>query len=249
MPPILFNNLTEKDKSDAVKKLIQESSPRADFFLMVILSVLMATFGLLLNSDSVVIGSMLIAPILFPILSVSLGVTMSDFKLIYRSLYTLLKYVIYGIFASAVVTLFFKADPSVNSSQSLLISLKPSLIYIAIAIVAGIAASFSMVKPRLSEMLPGVAISVALIPPLAATGIGIAHFNWNIISNSFMLLAINFIGVIFASMMVFSLMNLYLKRQVAQLAIAREDKDIKREIQEAKERTEENSYKKNTYDA
>ena len=249
MPPILFNNLTEKDKSDAVKKLIQESSPRADFFLMVILSVLMATFGLLLNSDSVVIGSMLIAPILFPILSVSLGVTMSDFKLIYRSLYTLLKYVIYGIFASAIVTLFFKTDPSINSSQSLLISLKPSLIYVAIAIVAGIAASFSMVKPRLSEMLPGVAISVALIPPLAATGIGIAYFNWNIISNSFMLLAINFIGVIFASMMVFSLMNLYIKRQVAQLAIAKEDKDIKREIREAKERTEENSYKKNIYDA
>ncbi len=236
MPPILFNNLTEKNKSDAVKRLIQESSPRSDFFLMVILSILMATFGLLLDSDSVVIGSMLIAPILFPIMSVSLGITMSDFKLISRSFYTLIKYVSFGIFASALVTMFFSNSPEVSASQNLLMNIKPSLIYAAIAVVAGIAASFSMVKPLLNDMLPGVAISVALIPPLAATGIGIARFNWLIISSAFVLFVVNFVGIIFASMMVFSLMNLYLKRRVAQLEVIKEDKSIKKEIQRAKER-------------
>ncbi len=233
---IVFNNLAEKDKSDAVKKLIQESSPRSDFFLMVILSILMATLGLLLNSDSVVIGSMLIAPILFPIMSVSLGITMADFKLISRSFYTLVKYVSFGIFASALITIFFNSSTEISASQSLLMSMKPSLIYMAIAVIAGIAASFSMVKPLLNDMLPGVAISVALIPPLAATGIGIARFDWQIIDNSFVLFIVNFIGIIFASMMVFSLMNLYLKRRVAQLAVIKEDKLIKKEIQKAKEK-------------
>lgn len=237
MPPILFNNLTEKDKSDSVRKLIQESSPRDDFFLMVILSILMATFGLLLDNSAVVIGSMLIAPILFPILSVSLGVTISNFKLIYRSLYTLLKYITFGIFASAIVDMFFNASLKISNSQGLMAGMKPSLAYAAIAVIAGMAASFALVKPRLSEMLPGVAISVALIPPLAATGIGIAHFNWDIISNAFMLFIINFVGIVFASIMVFSLMNLYVKRRVAQLAIVKEDKAIKKEAREAKKNT------------
>jgi len=237
MPPILFNNLTEKDKADSVRKLIQESSPRADFFLMVILSILMATLGLLLDNSAVVIGSMLIAPILFPILSVSLGVSISNFKLIYRSLYTLLKYVTFGIFASTVVDMFFNSSLKISNSQGLMAGMKPSLAYAAIAVIAGTAASFALVKPRLSEMLPGVAISVALIPPLAATGIGIAHFNWDIISNSFMLFIVNFVGIVFASIMVFSLMNLYIKRRVAQLAIIKEDKAIKKEAREAKKNT------------
>jgi uncharacterized hydrophobic protein (TIGR00271 family) len=159
---------------------------------------------------------------------------MSDFKLISRSSYTLIKYVAFGVFASALVTMFFSASPEVSASQDLLMNIKPSLIYAIIAVVAGIAASFSLVNPRLNDMLPGVAISVALIPPLAATGIGIARFNWSIISNSFVLFVVNFVGIISASMMVFSLMNLYVKRKVAQLEIIKEDKSIKKEIQKAK---------------
>ena len=85
---VLFNNLTENDKSVAVEHLIKSSTPSQDFFLMIILSVLTATFGLLLNNVAVIIGSMLIAPMLYPFLSLSLGVTMSDAGLISRSFYT-----------------------------------------------------------------------------------------------------------------------------------------------------------------
>jgi len=77
---------------------------------MTLLSVLMATFGLLLNNVAVIIGSMLIAPILYPILGVSLGITMSDSSLISRSSLTLIKSSVVGVFASFVATLFFREE-------------------------------------------------------------------------------------------------------------------------------------------
>ncbi|MFC1609297.1 TIGR00341 family protein [Patescibacteria group bacterium] len=244
---VLFN-LTEKDKSKAIDNLVSESTPRQEFFLMAILSFLMATFGLITNNASVIIGSMLIAPMLYPILSLSLGIVMADFKLISRSFYTIIKSVVYGIAGATVATLFFRPkDFSLVSPESkamfgeIISRTEPSIAYATIAVVAGLAASFALIKPKLSETLPGTAISVALIPPLAVTGIGIAQADWHIISNSFLLFIINTAGIIFASLIVFSLMNFYVKRAEVGGVIDREQKDIEKEMDEAKKKQEETS--------
>jgi len=229
---VLFNRLTENDKATAIKKLISDSTPDQDFFLMVILSVLMATFGLLINSVAVIIGSMLIAPILYPILGLSLGVVIADYKLISRSFYTVLKSLAFGIAGAAAVTLLFNSN--YENTAEILARTEPSMIYFAIAVIAGLAASFALVMPEISSSLPGVAISVALIPPIAVTGIGVARFNWHIISNSFLLFAINAAGIVFASMVIFSLMNLYVKRQVVASAVKKEDEITRKEIEKAK---------------
>lgn len=228
---MLFNNLTHEDKSNAIEHLIESSTPRQDFFLMVMLSILMATFGLLANSAAVIIGSMLIAPILNPILSLSLGVVMADGRLISRSFYTIIKSLAFGIAAAALVTLFFQ--PKFELTSEIMLRTQPSLLYAAIAVVAGLAASFALIKPQLSETLPGVAISVALIPPLAVTGIGIARLDWNIISSSFILFLINAVGIIFASMVVFSLMHLYVSRRVASETIEKEEENMRQEAAHA----------------
>ncbi len=110
----LFNTLSEKDKSDAIEWMIRGSTPRQDFFFMMLLSVLMATFGLLLNNVAVIIGSMLIAPILYPILGVAMGITMSDSALILRSSRTLVKSAAVGIGAAFVATLFFPGKGSIT---------------------------------------------------------------------------------------------------------------------------------------
>lgn len=229
---VLFNRLTEKDKSDAVKKLICDSTPDQDFFLMVILSVLMATFGLLIDSSAVIIGSMLIAPILSPILGLSLGVVIADYKLISRSFYTVLKSMAYGVIGAAVITWLFNSN--YESTAEIMSRTEPSMMYAAIAVIAGLAASFALVMPEISASLPGVAISVALIPPIAVTGIGVAKFDWHIISNSFLLFALNAAGIVFASMIIFSLMNLYVKRQVVAAEVKKNDDMTRKEIEEAK---------------
>lgn len=232
----LFSNLTTKDKIVAVDRLIKFSTPSHDFFFMTVLSVLTATLGLLLDNAAVIIGSMLIAPILYPVLSLSLGIIISDFKVISRSFWTITKSVSLGITATFFATLllstqFVKIGPEITSRAH------PSLIYVIIAIIAGFAASFALVKPQLNETLPGVAISVALIPPLAVTGIGVAHLNWDLISGSFLLFLVNTIGVVFASMITFSLMNFYTQRQEATLSLKKEETKIQKDIKRAQKHT------------
>lgn len=245
MVTTLFSTLTEEDKNDAVRRLIEESTPRDDFFLLSVLSVLMAVFGLLSNNVAVIIGSMLIAPLLSPILSISLGVVMADSKLITRSMWTLLKGIAWTIPSAAVATLLFMSQAGLTDelNAEIISRTEPSIIAIAIALVAGAAASFALIKPQLNATLPGVAIAVAIIPPLAVTGIGLARFDWAMATDSFILFLVNIIAIIFASMVVFSLMNLYVKRPVAEKAIQKEDAELKKEKQKAEEQAQQKTIK------
>ena len=219
----LFKNISDEDKSTAVQKLIRGSTPSQDFFLMIILSILTATLGLLTNDSAVIIGSMLIAPMLYPLLSLSLGIIMSDGRVISRSTYTLVKSIMFGILAATAITLLFSSQVS-ELTPEILSRTQPSLPSVMIAVASGFAASFALVKPKLSETLPGVAISVALVPPIAVVGIGIAKLDVAIISGSALLFTVNAIGVVFASMLTFSLMNFYTKRGEAEETAEIEDK-------------------------
>lgn len=220
----LFSS-TSEEKKEAVEKLITHSSPSHEFFLMVVLSVIMAAFGLLIDSPAIVIGAMLVAPVLYPTLSSSMGIVMKNEKLMKRSLVTLLKAALLAIGAAFLVGLFFASRESLLSSE-IISRTSPSLIDAAIAVVAGLAASFALVKPRLSETLPGIAISVSLVPPLAVTGLGLALFDGAIIRGSLLLFFVNVFGIIFASVFVFSLMNFYIKRGTAERVIEKEEKEM-----------------------
>jgi uncharacterized hydrophobic protein (TIGR00271 family) len=235
MATTLISSLTEKDKSDAVKRLIDESTPRDDFFMMTVLSILMATLGLMLDSVAIIIGSMLIAPLLSPILSLSLGVVMADTRLILRSFFTILKAILYSVPAAAILALVFASQTGLTSefNAEILTRTQPSIIYAVVALIAGIAASFALIKPQLSATLPGIAISVAIIPPLAVTGIGLSQLNGAMIADSLIMFTVNAISIMFASLIVFSMMRLYVKRPIAEEAISKEDNQLEKEKRKA----------------
>lgn len=222
----LFNGLTENDKSEAIRDLIHDSTPRPAFFLLIGLSVLMATFGLAINNSAVVIGSMLLAPILSPILSLSLGVVMADGILLMRSAKTIFFSVLLGTALSFIATIFLSSP----FQEEVLSRSEPSLAYLLIAFVAGFAVAFARVKPDMNETIPGIAISVALIPPLAVIGMGLARLNWSVASGALLLFLTNIVGIVFATMIVFSLMSFYVKRGVAGAAMTKEDRELKKEL-------------------
>lgn len=188
----------------------------------------MASFGLLLDNASVIIGSMLIAPLLWPILSLGLGVVLADTKLILRSIFIIIKAIDLGIIASASITVLF-ASPDLILTSGIINRTEPSLVYAIIAFIAGLAAAYSVVTHDINETLPGVAISVALIPPVASVGIGLALLNWQVMSQSFILFLTNSIGIIFASIIIFSLSQFYLRKDVAEQAMAKEDEKLNNE--------------------
>ena len=228
MNSALFQNITEAEKNEAVEGIIEHATPRHDFFLMLTLSVSMAAFGILLGSTVILIGSMLIAPLLYPLLSLALGIIVADEKLIGRSFYTLGKSILFGLAAGFIIGFLFSAQDA-TIPFGVVVDESASLIYALVAAIAGFAAAFAMTKPHLNESLPGVAISVALVPPLAAAGVALSMFNWVVFSSAMLLFTVNMIGIVFSAMIVFSLMRFSVKRTVAQEVIKREDEIIERE--------------------
>ncbi len=224
---ILFHNVTNEQKNAAIETIISHASPRPDFFLMMILAIAMAAMGVVANSVVILIGSMLIAPMLYPLLSLALGIVLADGSLMGRSFYTLMKATALALAAALVIGLFF-TDANL-SAISIVINSVPTLVFAIVAGIAGFAAAFAMTKPNLNEMLPGVAISVSLVPPLAVAGIGLAHFNWTIFADAFMLFLTNVIGIVLFAMVVFSLFRFAMKRHVADEAVRKDEQDMKHE--------------------
>lgn len=217
----IFATITSEDKSRAVKQLIAQSTPSQDFYLMVALATSMATIGLLLDSASIIIGSMLISPMLYAFLSLSLGLSISDPPLMARSASSMIRAVIGGILMAALITIF---TPHTELGPEILSRIEPSLAYGVVALIAGFVAAFTLTKPQLSETLPGIAIAVAVIPPLAVAGIGLAHLDWEVMRGSLMLFALNTVAIVAGSLVVFQLMNIYAEKSEAQRALKEETK-------------------------
>lgn len=225
-----FQAINDNDKAAVVRKLMQSSTAEFDFFYLVGLSVLMATLGLLADNTAVVIGSMLLAPLMYPILGVALGLVMSNGEVLGRSTLTLTKSFAVGLTLSVLATFFFGSENAVLNHEIVMRASSDFLhLSFLVAFIAGLAVSFALAQPEWSETLPGIAISVALIPPLAVIGIGIALFDFGIVSGAVALLGINLLGIVFAAMVSFSLMNLYQKQNIATSTIKREAERLEEE--------------------
>ncbi|MCR4333716.1 MAG: TIGR00341 family protein [Patescibacteria group bacterium] len=229
----LFHNVTEIEKNAAVEGIIQHATPRHDFFLMLVLSVSMASFGVLLNNSVILVGSMLIAPLLYPLLSLALGVIVTDERLVTNSTYTIVKSIVYALIAGFIIGFFFSSHDSTIVFPFGVAGESLSLLYALVAVVAGFAAAFAVTKPHLNETLPGVAISVALVPPLAAAGVALSIFDWTVFSNSMALFLVNIICVVFSAMVVFAMFRFSVKKTVAKEVIREEEKIIKKEDEKA----------------
>ncbi len=219
-----LRSIDENHKTSVVRRLMEYSTPDFDYFFLVGMSVLMATFGLLLNNASIIIGSMLIAPLMYPILGVSLGLTMSNYGVLTRSINTLVKSLGSALALSAAGA-FLLGNETMYHTAEVLTRTEPTIIHFLVAIVAGAAVAYVMARPEWSEAIPGVAISVALIPPLATVGIGLAAFDAVIIKGASLILLLNIIGIIGTAMVIFLLMNLSdsAKQKVAESTIKKEE--------------------------
>lgn len=225
-----FRALPDKDKSALVRKLVQNGTPDFDYFYLIGLSTLMATLGLLLNSGSIVIGSMLIAPLMYPILGVALGLVMmgNNINLLQRALGTLVKSLAAGLGLSILAAFLF-GDAEMYTTAEVMSRTVPSHLHLLVAIVAGAAVAYMMARPEWSDALPGVAIAVALLPPLASIGIGIAAWNPVIIKGATMILLLNLFGIIAVAVVMFLLMNLGEKENIAESTIKKEEEKIETE--------------------
>lgn len=210
---VFWASFFEQKKS--LEKLIEESRADSAFYLLLSVSAFITTLGLLIDNAVVVIGGMLVAPLLFPILSLAMGITTANIESIGRSITTIGKSIFAVVVISGVTAFLFR---DYGLGQEIINRAHPDLTFFLIAFSAGLAVSYSWVKQNVAASLPGVAVSVALLPPLAAVGIGIAFLDASVVSGATTLFLINLLGIALAAMIIFLLFGFsYLKREEKKL--------------------------------
>ena len=194
---------------------IASSKPSLGFFVLLLCAAVIATLGLIANSAAVVIGAMIVAPLMDPILSLAFALSISNNKLAKRSLLTVVIGVLSVVATSALLASLLDVS---EVNREMTSRTAPNLIDLGVAVAAAVAGSFSMTRERLSNSLAGVAIAVALVPPLCVCGIGLSMGNEvvavfgrgtvagitnQISEGSFLLFLANLIGITVASLFVF----------------------------------------------
>ena len=186
--------------------LRESAQPDFEYFVLVVLSSMIATLGLLTNSGAVIIGAMLVAPLMSPIIGLGLGSLIGDEQLLKDAGSAILRGAIIAVIIAILLTWLNVSLPFItlhNLPEEVLARTRPTPIDLLIALAGGLAAAFALAQPSLSAALPGVAIATALMPPLGTVGIGIAMGRWDVAGGALLLFVTNAVTIAFASMLVF----------------------------------------------
>jgi uncharacterized hydrophobic protein (TIGR00271 family) len=201
VPPI------SREQRGEVRVLLREaSSPDFSYFLLVVLSSIIATLGLLTDSAATIIGAMLVAPLMSPIIGFGLGSITGDGKLVRDAASALARGALLAGLVAFLLTWVNRSLPFIalhDLPGEVLARVHPTPLDLGVALAGGLAAAFAMAEPHLSAALPGVAIATALMPPLCTIGIGLALGRWDIAGGASLLFVTNSVTIAFASSLVF----------------------------------------------
>jgi len=196
----LFSHASQEQYAALFSNLREESRLSSTFMVLLILATMIATFGLFINSSSVIIGAMLLAPLMQPIVSLSMGVLRQDSVLELTSAKTVIMGVLSVLMTAAVIAWFIPIDKMTTEMSGRLF---PTTLDLFVAIASGIAAAYAKSNEKISASLAGVAIAVALVPPIAVAGIGAGWAEWHMFSSAFLLFLTNLVGIVLAAALTF----------------------------------------------
>lgn len=183
----------QEEFKEVFNVLRENARTSSSYLVMMMLSTLIAAFGLYGDSSPVIIGAMILAPLMAPLVSFSMGIIRNDFQMMKISFRTIFIGTTLAMFAATFVSLIIPLKVLTGEMNS---RLSPNLLDLGIAVASGIAAAFVHAREEIAKSLAGVAIAVALIPPLAVAGIGIGWMDWNVFSGAFLLYLTNLAGII-----------------------------------------------------
>lgn len=189
----------DRDKiqdTEAIENIIISTEFRGTSLWVLICSVFIASLGLNMNSTAVIIGAMLISPLMGPIMGIGLGFGIDDGDLIRRCVKNLAVATVFALVTSSV---YFYISPINDARSELLARTQPSLYDVLIAFFGGLAGIITTCSRNKGNILAGVAIATALMPPLCTAGYGLATMQWRFIFGAFYLFVINCVYIGFAT--------------------------------------------------
>lgn len=194
------NTLTVAEQVETYREVRRGARAHPEFFVLIALASAIATLGLLMDSPAVIIGAMVIAPLMSSILGISLGMVQGDPRLLWIAASTTLRgtglAILIGIIIGAVV-------PGKELNSEILSRAQPTLFDLGVAIFSGLVGAYAQCRRSVLSAVSGVAIAVALIPPLATIGIGTVMLQSRVATGALLLFSTNLIAIVATGAMVF----------------------------------------------
>lgn len=211
---------TVGDRAELYGKLFYEGSEAqrrvSRFFMLMAFATVIAGYGVASNSTAAVIGAMLVAPLMTPLMGTTVSLVMGWRRRALMSVVMAAGGIAVAVGLGYVIgaTLPFDLSPVTNPQISGRIS--PNLADLAIAIAAGAAGAFGLSRPDVSDALPGVAIAISLVPPLAVTGLMLADNEFDAAWGSSLLFTTNMLAILLAGAVTFVLTGIVPIGQIIQ---------------------------------
>ena len=202
-----FNLDSDRDnEGNVVASITRNIHFRGANLWTLIFAIIIASVGLNVNSTAVIIGAMLISPLMGPIMGVGLGIGIADFPLVRRGVKNLLTAVVIAI---ATSTIYFYVTPLHNANAELLARTTPTIWDVFIAFAGGLAGVVGATRKEKSNVIPGVAIATALMPPLCTAGFGLATGHWYYFLGALYLFFINSVFICVATILIVRFMGFH----------------------------------------
>lgn len=177
---------------------------------VLIFAIFVASLGLTVNSTAVIIGAMLISPLMGPIMGIGLGIGINDVVLLRKAIYN---YLIATAVALTTSTVFFFLSPLNDAHSEILSRTSPTIYDVLIALFGGFAGIIATSSKQKGNIIPGVAIATALMPPLCTAGYGLATFQYSFFLGAFYLYIINTVFIALATFIIVRFLHFPYKHQ------------------------------------
>jgi uncharacterized hydrophobic protein (TIGR00271 family) len=203
--PAWVPTLRPKERVDVFDRVQAGARLNTDFIVMLALSTAIASFGLMQGSTAVVIGAMLVAPLMTPIIGAGLALIQGNTRLYRESMKAILFGILAGLLISALIGFITQA---LELTQEVTARARPTLLDLAVALFSGMAVAYALARPSLAGAIAGVAIATALVPPLSVIGISLAHGALGIAFGASVLFLTNIVAIILGAAFVFRMLGI-----------------------------------------
>ena len=200
----LLPTLNIRQRAEVFVQMRHSARATVDFYAMMCLASAIAMFGLALNSGAVIIGAMLVAPLMSPMVAIAHGIVRGSLVMIRQGVDSTVKGICVAIAVGTSITLIV---PDFQPTAEILARTEPSVIDLLVALVSGAAGAYALSRTSVSAALPGVAIAAALVPPLCTVGYGLASSDFTIAGGALLLFVTNLSAIVLASVIIFLLVG------------------------------------------
>ncbi len=185
--------LDRNDRVSLVERIQMHSRWDFDFIALICLSTLIAGLGLTRDSAAVVIGAMLVAPLMTPLVGAGLALVQGNYLLFSNAAKTVLRGFLLAFLLGWLLGICL---PTLDVTSEMRARGSPHVLDLLVAFISGVAAAYAIGRPNLSSALPGVAIAAALVPPVATAGLAAAGWEWKLAGGSLLLFLTNIVAII-----------------------------------------------------